>query len=140
MLSRLTIALAAALVSLSTGAEVVLTNCAVCPPTLFYQGLTCTLTVPMAATCSYREADGHLMSIQHSRRRVSEPRFSHSEIILHVRYSHYTVAHPFYMPERWLLHDIAAGAVASTATFFGTGHIGNSMKKEWGREEGREKC
>ncbi|KAJ6545193.1 hypothetical protein B0H19DRAFT_1167118 [Mycena capillaripes] len=81
MLARLTIALAAALVSLSTGAAAVLTNCAVCPPTLFYQGLTRTLTVPtaggenvvdcryvspedpnFAATCSYREADGHLTS------------------------------------------------------------------------------
>ncbi|KAJ7226408.1 hypothetical protein C8J57DRAFT_1585723 [Mycena rebaudengoi] len=62
MLSRLTIALAAALVSLSTGAEAVLTNCAVCPPTLLYQGFTRTLTVPTAATCSYREADGHVTS------------------------------------------------------------------------------
>ncbi|KAJ7264572.1 hypothetical protein C8J57DRAFT_1718486 [Mycena rebaudengoi] len=81
MLSRLTIALAVALVSLSTGAEAVLTNCAVCPPSLFYQGLTRTLILPspggenvvdcrymstqdpnFVATCSYREADGHLTS------------------------------------------------------------------------------
>jgi hypothetical protein len=48
MLTRLTIALAVALVSLSTGAEAVLTNCAVCPSTLFYQGLTRALTTQSA--------------------------------------------------------------------------------------------
>ncbi|KAJ7132601.1 hypothetical protein C8R44DRAFT_871529 [Mycena epipterygia] len=80
MLAHLTIALAAALVSLSTGAGAVLTNCAVCPPSLFYQGLTRTLVTPVggenvvdcryvssqdpnfAATCEYREQDGHLTS------------------------------------------------------------------------------
>ncbi|KAJ7107549.1 hypothetical protein C8R44DRAFT_885535 [Mycena epipterygia] len=78
MLARLTIALAAALVSLSTGAGAVLTNCAVCTPTLFYKGLTRALTVQSAGenvvdchyaspdgispTCSYRETDGHLTS------------------------------------------------------------------------------
>ncbi|KAJ6572874.1 hypothetical protein DFH09DRAFT_402493 [Mycena vulgaris] len=43
MLASFTVALAVTLVSFSTGTGAVLTNCAVCPPTLFYQGITWTL-------------------------------------------------------------------------------------------------
>ncbi|KAJ6568993.1 hypothetical protein B0H19DRAFT_1256678 [Mycena capillaripes] len=74
MLTRLSIALAVALVSLSIGAEAVITNCAVCAPTLFYKGLTrapvtqvagenvvdCHYSSPddlsFSPTCSYRES------------------------------------------------------------------------------------
>ncbi|KAJ7983190.1 hypothetical protein DFH06DRAFT_1172621 [Mycena polygramma] len=80
MLARLTVALAVALVTLSTGVEATLVNCAACSSTFFYKGLTRALTTVSAGenvldchyaspddatfspTCSYREADGHLTS------------------------------------------------------------------------------
>ncbi|KAJ7761791.1 hypothetical protein B0H16DRAFT_1455989 [Mycena metata] len=80
MLASFAVAVAVALVSFSTGTGAVLTNCAVCPPSLFYQGITWTLLASPGGenvvdchysspldpnsrpTCSYREADGHLQS------------------------------------------------------------------------------
>ncbi|KAJ7465724.1 hypothetical protein FB451DRAFT_1561437 [Mycena latifolia] len=91
MLVSFTTALAVALVSLSTGTGAVLTNCAVCSPTLFYQGITWTLLVSPGGenavdchyfsplepnsqpTCSYREIDGHLSATNTPRGTCPDP-------------------------------------------------------------------